>query len=71
MVETSRSSEKVYLITGAASGLGRRLATDLAALGRRLALFDRNSEELEETVAALRAGRRRSDRSRGRRYRPG
>ena len=51
MAERSKISEKVYLITGAASGLGRQLAADLAARGRRLALFDRNSEQLEESVA--------------------
>ena len=51
MTEGSKGSAKVYLITGAASGLGRQLAVDLATLGRRLALFDRNQEQLQETVA--------------------
>lgn len=37
------------LITGAASGLGRILAMDLARKGNHLALFDLNSEQLTET----------------------
>ncbi len=39
----------VAVITGAGSGLGRRLALDLAAQGCALALGDRDSEGLEET----------------------
>ncbi|HXK61522.1 MAG TPA: SDR family oxidoreductase [Acidobacteriota bacterium] len=38
------------LITGAASGLGRELALDLAREGNDLALFDRNSEPLHATA---------------------
>lgn len=38
------------LITGAASGLGRILALDLAKKGNDLALFDLNAEQLAETV---------------------
>ncbi len=38
------------LITGAASGLGRVLAVDLAKKGHDLALFDLNSEQLAETA---------------------
>ena len=40
---------KVALITGAASGIGRALALELADLGCSLALVDWNTESLEET----------------------
>ena len=46
---------KIVLITGAASGFGRAAAERFAALGARLALFDRNAERLAETVASLTA----------------
>jgi NAD(P)-dependent dehydrogenase (short-subunit alcohol dehydrogenase family) len=46
--------EKTAVVTGAASGLGRQLARDLAARGFRLALGDRDAPGLEET--ARRAG---------------
>ena len=42
-------SNKVALITGAGSGIGRALATNLADQGCSLALVDWNSESLEET----------------------
>ncbi len=41
--------DKVALVTGAASGLGRALATALAAAGCRVALTDRNAAALAET----------------------
>ena len=40
---------KVAVITGAASGIGRGLATELAAAGARLALTDVDTNGLEET----------------------
>lgn len=40
---------KGVVITGAASGIGRALAINLAAMGARLALTDVNIEGLEET----------------------
>lgn len=49
-------SSKVAVVTGAASGIGRALADELAAAGMRLVLADIEPEPLEETVAAL-AGR--------------
>ena len=41
---------KVGIITGASSGIGRRLAVDLAAAGVKLALAARSVEGLEETA---------------------
>jgi NAD(P)-dependent dehydrogenase (short-subunit alcohol dehydrogenase family) len=43
------------LITGASSGLGRALALEYAAPGRRLALGGRDARRLEETAMACRA----------------
>lgn len=42
--------DKICVITGAASGIGRALAVDLAARGAQLALSDINADGLEETV---------------------
>ena len=47
---TNRSS----VITGAASGLGRALALELAGLGARLLLVDRDGQGLAETVGRVR-----------------
>jgi len=44
---------KTVVITGAASGIGRALAVNLASRGASLALADRNSEGLAETAAAV------------------
>lgn len=41
---------KVCVVTGAASGIGRALAQNLAASGARLALSDINAEGLQDTV---------------------
>lgn len=43
----------VAVVTGAASGIGRALAVDLAKLGAQLALADVNSAGLEETRSLL------------------
>lgn len=48
-------TDKVVVITGAASGIGRALATDIGARGARLALCDVDEVALAETVELARA----------------
>ena len=45
--------DKVIVITGAAQGLGKAFARDLAARKARLALADINLEQLETTWSNL------------------
>jgi NAD(P)-dependent dehydrogenase (short-subunit alcohol dehydrogenase family) len=45
--------DKVAVVTGAGSGIGRALACNLAARGCRLALADIDEAELEQTAALL------------------
>lgn len=45
--------EKVCVVTGAGSGIGRALALDLARQGAALALSDKNAASLAETAALL------------------
>jgi len=54
-------TDKVVVITGAGSGIGRALALNLAAKGARLALSDVDEAGLAETVAMLGAAKVRSD----------
>ncbi|HWD07350.1 MAG TPA: SDR family NAD(P)-dependent oxidoreductase [Amycolatopsis sp.] len=46
-------TDKVAVITGAGSGIGRALALGLAARGARLALSDVDAEGLAETIAGI------------------
>ena len=46
--------DKVFVVTGAARGLGFALAKDLAEAGGRLALVDMNAEGLEQAASTLR-----------------
>lgn len=43
-------SDRSYLITGAASGIGQELAISLSRLGSRLILIDKNLEGLQKTA---------------------
>jgi 3-dehydrosphinganine reductase len=44
---------RTWLITGAASGLGRELSTQLARRGDKLVLWDRDAERLERSASLL------------------
>src|SRR5438552_7181484 len=48
--------ERVVLITGGGSGLGRAMALELGRLGAKVAVVGRRREPLEETVAQLLGG---------------
>ena len=52
---TDQFRDKVCVVTGAASGIGRAVALNLARQGAALALSDVNAEGLEETRAMIAA----------------
>src|SRR3989338_10893087 len=52
---------QVAIVTGGARGIGREIALVLARDGVDVALFDVNPQQLEQTVAELRAMGRRAE----------
>ena len=54
-MELFKLENKVALVTGAGSGLGRQFAVTLAAAGASVALAARRREKLEETANIIRA----------------
>jgi NAD(P)-dependent dehydrogenase (short-subunit alcohol dehydrogenase family) len=50
-------SDKVVVITGAATGIGRATAGKLAAMGSRLVIADLNGAKAEEAAAGIRAAK--------------
>jgi short-subunit dehydrogenase len=49
---------KVWVVTGAGSGMGRELVLQLLERGARVAAVDRSADGLEQTAALARAGER-------------
>ena len=46
-------NDKIVVITGAGSGIGRALALEFGRLGARMAINDRDRGSLDETVSLL------------------
>src|SRR5919201_6047642 len=53
MLPEGSLAERVVLVTGGGSGLGRAMALELSRLGATVAVVGRRREPLDETVAAL------------------
>jgi short-subunit dehydrogenase len=51
-------TDKIVIVTGAASGIGRELAVALSQLQTKLILVDRNTEELNNTAQLLHSSSR-------------
>lgn len=56
MLPDGTLAERVVLVTGGGSGLGRAMALELGRLGARVAVLGRRREPLEETVELLGGG---------------
>ena len=54
-----RFTDRVVVVTGAASGIGRATAARLAAEGAKVLASDVTADALDEAVLAARAGRSR------------
>jgi 3-hydroxyacyl-CoA dehydrogenase / 3-hydroxy-2-methylbutyryl-CoA dehydrogenase len=50
-------TDKVAIVTGGASGIGRGICEDFVQRGGKVAIFDRNMELAQTTAAALGAGK--------------
>lgn len=57
--EAARLDDRVAVVTGAAQGIGRAVASAFARFGADLAICDRNAEGLAETARAVEAEGRR------------
>jgi len=53
MINPMDLSEKIILVTGASSGIGRASAIQLSKLGGRVVLVARNKERLNETIGMM------------------
>ena len=53
MLSEGSLADRVVLITGGGTGLGRAMALELGRLGAKVAVLGRRREPLEETVAQL------------------
>jgi NAD(P)-dependent dehydrogenase (short-subunit alcohol dehydrogenase family) len=56
MLPDGALAERVALVTGGGSGLGRAMALELGRLGAKVAVVGRRREPLEETIELLGAG---------------
>jgi len=53
MLPDGSLANRVVLVTGGGSGLGRAMALELGRLGAKVAVLGRRREPLEETIAQL------------------
>lgn len=56
MLPEGTLAERVVLVTGGGSGLGRAMALELGRLGARVAVLGRRQEPLDETIELLGSG---------------